>query len=192
MEEKQECKFSDLIVTPARLDFENEEGSGFVPPPQDLFIKKAGGEGVLDAGWSLHITCQGPKVWLDANPMGGRGTGRARVFIKSGELAPGGWEGQIEVKIEETLRDKVSVTPSVIPVRCVVRAKEPAEPEPPVEPPEEPEEPGEPPEKPPEEPPEEPPTEPPEEPPPQPPTEPPGEGCWLWRLIKKLLKLWSR
>jgi len=189
MEELQECKYSDLIVTPARLDFENEEGSGFVPPPQDLFIKKAGGEGVLDAGWSLHITCLDSKVWLDANPMGGRGTGRSRVFIKSGELAPGGWEGQIEVKIEETLRDKVSVTPSVIPVRCVVRAKEPAEPEPPpVEPPGEPGEPGEPPGEPPKEPP--PPPPPPEEPPVEPPTEPPG--CPLWRLIKKFLKLWSR
>ena len=189
MEETQECKYSDLIVTPARLDFENEEGSGFVPPPQDLFIKKAGGEGVLDAGWSLHITSQG-SFWLNANPMGGRGTGRSRVFIKSGELAPGGWEGQIEIKIEETLRDKVSVTPSVIPVRCVVRAKEPAEPEPPpVEPPKEPEEPGEP--EPPADPPEEPPgEEPPVEPPPPPPTEPPG--CWLLRLIKKFLKLWSR
>jgi len=172
--EEQECKYSDLIVTPARLNFENEEGSGFVPPMQDLFIKKAGGEGVLDAGWSLHITCQGLKTWLDANPMGGRGTGRARVFIKSIGMPAGGWEGQIEIKIEETLRDKVSVTPSVIPVRLVVRAKEePAEPEPPpVEPPGEP---GEPPEEPPVEP---------------PPTEPPG-GCWLWRLIKKFLKVWS-
>jgi len=178
MEENQECKYSDLIVTPARLDFENEEGSGFVPPPQDLFIKKAGGEGVLDAGWSLHITSQGHSAWLMANPMSGRGTGRARVFIKSGELEEGGWEGQIEVKIEETLRDKVSVTPSVIPVRCVVRAKEePAEPEPPpVEPPGEPEEPEEPP---------------PEEPPEEPPVEPPPPGCPLWRLIKKLLELCS-
>lgn len=188
MEEQQECKYSDLIVTPARLDFENEEGSGFVPPPQDLFIKKAGGEGVLDAGWSLHITSQG-SFWLIANPISGRGTGRARVFIKSGELAPGGWEGQIEIKIEDALRDKVSVTPSVIPVRLVVREKEePVAPEPPpVEPPKEPEEPGEP--EPPAEPPEEPPD---EEPPVEPPPPPPTERCWLWRLIEKFLKLWSR
>ena len=134
MEEKQECKYSDLIVTPERLDFENEEGSRFVPPMQDLFIKKAGGEGVLDAGWSLHITSQG-SFWLNANPMSGRGTGRCRVSIKSGELAEGAWEGQIEVKIEETLRDKVSVTPSVIPVMLVVEGKEEEEPPPPPPPP---------------------------------------------------------
>ena len=130
MEEAQECKYSNLIVTPERLDFVKEVGSS--PAMQDLFIKKAGGEGVLDAGWSLHITCQG-SAWLDATVMGGRGTGRSRVFIKSGELAEGAWEGQIEVKIEETLRDKVSVTPSVIPVTLVVKGKE--EPPPPPPPP---------------------------------------------------------
>ena len=132
--ESKECKFSDLIVTPERLDFEIEEGSSFVPPTQDLFIKKAGGEGVLDAGWDLHIVTQGPQSWLKANPMGGRGTGRVRVSVKATNIVlprgtvAGEWKGQIEI----TPDVKVSVTPSVIPVRLVVKAKEePVEPEPP-------------------------------------------------------------
>jgi hypothetical protein len=174
--ESAKCEYSDIVIIPHFLDFETEEGSQFVPPTQDLFIKKAGSG--LPASWDAEVTGDGPQYWIELSTMSGSVPKRVRVHCKSIGMPSGEWNGEIKIipRVEG-----VKVTPSVIPVKLKVKGKETEEPEEPKEPPEEP--PSEPPEKPPEEP-GQPPKEPPKEPEP-----PPEEKSW-WRKFIEWLRQW--
>jgi len=179
MEEKeaQGCKYSNLQVTPDHLDFVAKEGTRYLCASQRLYIKKAGGVGVLDTHWTINLEGQASEAgFLKVKPLTGRGRQTLHVSADPRGLPGGSWTVMIEVKTEV---EGVTITPSVIPAKLTVEGKPPGEPEEPEEPPKEPEEPEEPEE----------PVEPPKEPPPppvEPPVEPPGKGCWLWRLLKKL------
>jgi hypothetical protein len=170
--EPAKCEYSDILITPDHLEFEMDEGSQFVPPTQDLFIKKAGSG--LPASWDAEVTGDGPQYWIELSTMSGSVPKRVRIHCKSIGMPSGEWNGEIKIipRVEG-----VKVTPSVIPVKLKVKGEEPTEPtEPPPEPPEEPpEEPGQPPEEPPEE--------------PEPPPKPPEEKSWLRKFIEWLFGL---
>jgi hypothetical protein len=166
--EPAKCEYSDILITPDHLEFEMDEGSQFVPPTQDLFIKKAGSG--LPAYWDAVVTGYGPQYWLELSTMSGSVPKRVRVHCKSIGMPAGEWNG--EIKITPRV-EGVKVTPAVIPVKLRVKGKEPEEPEEPKEPP------GQPPEE---------PGQPPEEPPGEPPSEPP-EKSWLRKFIEWLIGL---
>jgi hypothetical protein len=165
--EPVKCEYSDILITPDHLEFEMEEGSQFVPPTQDLFIKKDGSG--LPASWDVEVKPTVPESWLEVKPMSGSVPKRVRVHCKSIGMPEGEWNGEIKIipRVEG-----VKVTPSVIPVTLSVMAKEPSEPGEPEEPP------GEPPEEPPEE--------------PEPPPKPPEEKSWLRKFIEWLIGLFRK
>ena len=167
------CEYSDLNVTPSHLKFQAEQGTHYVLPQVDLFIKKVG-EGVLSPSWDIQVEAQGEVPWITLRPMHGRGPKRVRVKVDPRHLKAGVFTAEI------TIASHVSVTPETITVKLTVIGvpePPPTEPtKPPVEKPELPEPP-----KPPE----------PPEPPPQPPPAKPEESRWQ-RLLKWLLGLFRR
>ena len=117
METAQGCKYSDLIVEPSELFFEAQEGSRFVPPRQDVFIKKTGPG--LPASWDLPTLA----TWLTLRPNHGRGAKRVRFGVRSIGVAAGKYEVQIVPK------SHVPITP-LITVHLTVKGEEPPPPPP--------------------------------------------------------------
>ena len=161
------CEYSNLTVTPDHLDFETNQGSPYIPPMQDLFIKKD--SHALPAAWDI-ITDQ---PWLSVRPMYGRAAKRLRVHVDPRGLKVGAWVGTI------TVASHVTVTPSVVAVYLTIKGE--PEPEPKPEPgpqptPPQPTPPG---------------PEPQPEPEPEPPPQPPEQESWLARFWKWLRELFG-
>lgn len=166
----QECKYSDISISPQELIFRVQEGSEFIPPYQYVVLEKVTASG-LPANWTAAVDAD----WVLLNIRSGTVPGRIRVGVRSVGMATGVYFAKL------TIRSHVVVLPSpTISITLEVKATEPpAPPEP--EPPE----------------PEPPEPEPPEpEPPVEPPAPPEPPGCWLpgWplQLFRKVFRIKRR
>jgi DNA-directed RNA polymerase subunit M/transcription elongation factor TFIIS len=120
MGEAQGCKYSALIVEPAELFFEAKEGSRFVPPRQDVFIKKAGPG--LPASWDL-LPADPLATWVTLRPNHGRGAKKVRFGVRPIGMAAGEYEVQIVPD------SHVAITPSIT-VHLTVKGEPPSPPPP--------------------------------------------------------------
>lgn len=160
--EATSCPWSDIAVSPARIDFEVIEGWQFIPTRQNLQLTK------VSTGRSPNWTAQASEDWVTMKPRSGSVPKTARIGASSVGIPVGVYHAQITI----TSYSGVTVTSPVVDITLTVKSKEqpePPEPEPPEPEPPEPE--------------------PPEEPEP-PPDEP--ERCWLRRIIEWLLEFLRR
>lgn len=167
--EDMSCPWSDISVSPERLDFQVDGGWQFIPPYQYLDLEKSN-----PVGRAAVWTAVADQYWVTIRPETASAPKQVQIGARSVGMPAGTYHAQI------TITSHVQVDPSVIPVTLTVKQKEqPPSPEPPPEPepPPDPDEPGPPPD----------PGEP-EPPPPRPPPDEPEDNC---QAVKRILA-WLR
>ena len=71
------CKYANIIVTPAKLEFEVDEGWKFIPPYQYIRIAKDG------PGIPPHFSISIDEDWLSISPYAGEAPRNVRVGCDS-------------------------------------------------------------------------------------------------------------